>query len=208
MPRKLKTFITNLGFFELAVAAPSMKAALEAWGLGHNAFKRDLAQQTDDPKIVAAAEAAPGMVLRRPIGSKGPFQEHADLPDAKTVKASVTQPKPPPKRAPPAKRKHTPERNTKPRAPVIDLQAARRAREKEAKERERADAQAERDRERKERAVQKAMDALTAARERHEKIAADIAKKRDVLEAQAEDEEERWRKERHQLEAALFEAKR
>jgi len=30
MARKLKTYITNLGFFELAIAAPSMKAALEA----------------------------------------------------------------------------------------------------------------------------------------------------------------------------------
>jgi hypothetical protein len=31
MPHKLKTFITNIGFFELALAAPSIKAALEAW---------------------------------------------------------------------------------------------------------------------------------------------------------------------------------
>jgi colicin import membrane protein len=29
MARKLKTFVTILGFFELAIAAPSMKAALE-----------------------------------------------------------------------------------------------------------------------------------------------------------------------------------
>jgi colicin import membrane protein len=207
MPRKLKTFVTNLGFFELAVAAPSMKAALEAWGLGHNAFKRDLAQQTDDPKIVAAAEAAPGTVLRRPIGSKGPFQEHADLPDAKTVKAPPPRVKEP-KRAEPAKRKLSREDRKKPRAPVIDLQAARRAREKEAKERERADAEAERDRTRKERAAKKAMDALAAARERHEKIAADIARKRDALEAQADEEEERWQKERHRLEVELFKAKR
>ena len=27
MARKLKTYVTNLGFFELALAAPSMKAA-------------------------------------------------------------------------------------------------------------------------------------------------------------------------------------
>jgi hypothetical protein len=32
MARKLKTYQTSLGFFDLAVAAPSMKAALEAWG--------------------------------------------------------------------------------------------------------------------------------------------------------------------------------
>ena len=205
MPRKLKTFITNLGFFELAVAAPSMKAALAAWGLGRNAFQQDLARQTDDPKIVAATEASPGIVLRRPIGSNGPFKEDADLPDAKAVKAPPRS-APPPKRV--EKRKLTREQRAKPRAPVIDLEAARRIREKEAKERERADAQAERERERKERAAKKAMDTLAAARERHEKIAADIAKKRDALQEQADDEEERWRKERHRLEAALFEAKR
>jgi colicin import membrane protein len=46
MARKLKTFLTDLGFFQLAVAAPSMKAALDAWGLTHNAFQQGLARQT------------------------------------------------------------------------------------------------------------------------------------------------------------------
>jgi hypothetical protein len=32
MARKLKTYQTSLGFFDLAIAAPSMKAVLEAWG--------------------------------------------------------------------------------------------------------------------------------------------------------------------------------
>jgi colicin import membrane protein len=65
MARALKTFFTNLGFFELAIAAPSMKAALEAWGMGHNAFQHGFAKQTDDPKIIAAAIAQPGVVLKR-----------------------------------------------------------------------------------------------------------------------------------------------
>jgi hypothetical protein len=34
MPGKLKTYQTSLGFFDLAIAAPSMKGALEAWGCG------------------------------------------------------------------------------------------------------------------------------------------------------------------------------
>ena len=38
MPRKLKTFTTSAGFFDLAVAAPSMKAALAAWGSRSNLF--------------------------------------------------------------------------------------------------------------------------------------------------------------------------
>jgi colicin import membrane protein len=205
MPRKLKTFVTNLGFFELAVAAPTMKAALEAWGLGHNAFKHGFAKQTDDPKIIAAAEAVPGAVLRRPIGSTGPFKEDADLPKVTAAKATA----PLPKLSKPAKRLKTPEPKTRPRASVVDLGAARRAREKkEAKDRERADAQAERDRVRKERAVKKAMDALSAARERHEKIAAEIERQRATLDTQEEKENERWEKERHRLEAELFKARR
>jgi hypothetical protein len=83
MPRKLKTFVTESGFFELAVAAPSMKAALEAWGIKVNLFQQGLARQTDNAAIVAAAEAAPGRVLRRPIGSKGAFSASAELPKVK-----------------------------------------------------------------------------------------------------------------------------
>jgi hypothetical protein len=32
MATKLKVFRTSVSFFDLAIAAPSMKAALEAWG--------------------------------------------------------------------------------------------------------------------------------------------------------------------------------
>jgi hypothetical protein len=60
VPRKLKTFITNLGFFELAVAAPSMKAALGAWGLNPHVFQFGFAKQSEDSKIIAAALAKPG----------------------------------------------------------------------------------------------------------------------------------------------------
>ena len=38
MARKLKTYQTSLGFFDLVIAAPSMKAALEAWGADSNLF--------------------------------------------------------------------------------------------------------------------------------------------------------------------------
>lgn len=87
MPRKLKTFVTESGFFELVVAAPSMKAALRDWGIEINLFQQGLARQTDDPGIMAAAEAVPGKVLRRPIGSKAPFQGSAKLPKVKGVAA-------------------------------------------------------------------------------------------------------------------------
>jgi hypothetical protein len=80
MIRKLKTFVTSLGFFDQAIAAPSMKAALEAWGADSNLFHQGAAKQTEDPDIVAATMAAPGIVLKHPVGSSAPFREHADLP--------------------------------------------------------------------------------------------------------------------------------
>src|SRR5215471_10236714 len=54
MARKLKTFQTSLGFYDLAIAAPSMKAALEAWGAASNLFHQGVAKETDDPDVVAA----------------------------------------------------------------------------------------------------------------------------------------------------------
>jgi len=83
MPRTLKTFVTDSGFFELAVAAPSMKAALSAWGMTHNVFADGLAKQTQDAKIIEATSAEPGVVLRRPLGSKGAFTKDAALPKVK-----------------------------------------------------------------------------------------------------------------------------
>jgi hypothetical protein len=68
------------GFFDLAIAAPSMKAALEAWGAGSNLFHQGIANETDDPETVAATMAKPGVVLKRPAGSNRRFAEHSDLP--------------------------------------------------------------------------------------------------------------------------------
>ena len=80
MARKLKTYQTSLGFFDLAIAAPSMKAALEAWGADSNLFHQGAAKESDDPDVIAAAMTKPGVVLRRPVGSDGSFGEHAELP--------------------------------------------------------------------------------------------------------------------------------
>src|SRR5258708_3643510 len=45
MAKKLKTYQTSLGFFDLAIAAPSMKAALEAWGADSNLFHQGAATE-------------------------------------------------------------------------------------------------------------------------------------------------------------------
>ena len=102
MPRALKIHVTKLGFFELAIAAPSMKAALEAWGMNHNAFQHGFAKQTDDPKIIAATTAQPGVVLKRAVGSKGEFREDAELP---TTLPNIRPPKAELPKAKPLKQK-------------------------------------------------------------------------------------------------------
>ena len=89
MARKLKTFQTSLGFYELAIAAPSMKAAIEAWGADPDIFRQGFAKQTNDPAIVNAAEASPGTVLRRAVGSTGKFSANAKLPKAPTEAPST-----------------------------------------------------------------------------------------------------------------------
>lgn len=90
MPRKLKVYQTSQGFYDLALAAPSMKAALEAWGASSNLFHQGFAKEADDDDIIAAAMAKPGIVLKRPVGSSDPFREDADLPTA----ASLDLPRP------------------------------------------------------------------------------------------------------------------
>jgi colicin import membrane protein len=80
MTRKLKTYQTSLGFYDLAIAAPSMKAALEVWGAGSNLFHQGVAKESSDPEVIAATMSKPGVVLRRPVGSDAPFSEHPDLP--------------------------------------------------------------------------------------------------------------------------------
>jgi colicin import membrane protein len=81
---KFKTFTTEQGFFELAVAASSRTAALRAWGMKHDLFAQGLARESKD-KQTAAALAQPGAVLRRPLGSKGAFGTESVLPKVKNV---------------------------------------------------------------------------------------------------------------------------
>ena len=64
--RKLKTYQTSLGFYDQAVAAPSMKAALEAWGASSNLFHQGAAKETNDPDIVAATTSESSVSLATP----------------------------------------------------------------------------------------------------------------------------------------------
>jgi colicin import membrane protein len=207
MPRKLKTFVTNLGFFELAIAAPSMKAALEAWGMRDNSFKQGFARETEDAKIVAATGAKPGTVLKRPVGTKGAFTENAKLPTLSNVlsKDSARPSKPAKDAAKAAKpKKAALKAKGTDRAAVISFEKAKVKRESErAAEEARQEAQLEKDQARNERAVAKAQAALNVAKERHGAALADIEKERDKLDRRAKIEKDRWEKERDRLEEAL-----
>lgn len=202
MARKLKTYTTSAGFFDLAVAAPSMKAALEAWGSKNNLFQHGFAKVTDDPKIVAATMARPGVVLRRPVGTSGAFSEHAKLPTDLPVR---TVPRAPAKRT--ARKEAAP-------AKSVDDKAARdaaRAFEKEQKRRDsqrhKEEAVREKERARRERAVAAAEAALEQARRDHEARLDEIEKDRAALDKKSQAEDARWRRRKEELEADLRRAR-
>lgn len=174
MPRKLKSFVTESGFFELAVAAPSMKEALRDWGIEVNLFQQGLARQTDDPAIVAATGAVPGTVLRRPIGSKDVFRERAALPKVKGRPAGKSRTPSQSGRQANAQEKSPAKSISPPSRDAVDLRAIRQARA-----------------------------ALEAAEARHRKKVAALDKKRDGLERRAEHEQEKWQREKKKLEEAI-----
>ena len=104
MPRKLKVFRTPVGFHDAYVAAPSRKAALEAWGTDADLFARGVAEDVTDPALTKAPLASPGEVIRLSRGdlaaqlkALGPkpaqAKEERDKPARKPAR-----PKPPPKR--------------------------------------------------------------------------------------------------------------
>lgn len=70
MAPRLKVFVTSDGLTDFVVATSSKAKALAAWGVHQDLFKSGAARETDDPDLVAAAQARPGEVLRRPAGSR------------------------------------------------------------------------------------------------------------------------------------------
>jgi hypothetical protein len=198
MPRKLRTYTTSAGFFDLAVAAPSMKAALEAWGSASNLFHHGFATVTDDPQVVAATMARPGVVMRRPVGSAAAFSEHAELPvnfDAGPRRQKSA-------RAAGAKRR-------KPTKPIEEgtarqaAQAFEREQERRRRRERKEEAAREKERVRRDRAVAAAEANLERARRAHHAKLGEIEKARAALEKDLEAEERRWKKRQGQLEDAL-----
>ena len=175
-----------------------MKAALEAWGSETNLFHQRFAKETDDPAIVAATFAKPGVVLRRPVGSDGAFSENAKLPKVLPV-AKVKE------------RRAKPRAKTKePPAQKVDNKAAREAalaleREWKRSDRERRKEEAAREKERKrrEQAIAKAEAALEEAKRDHETKFEEINSDRAALDRRSQAEDARWEKQKEKLETAL-----
>jgi hypothetical protein len=68
MPRALKVFRTSAGFHDAYVAAPSRKAALEAWGANVDLFARGVAEQVSDKALMAEPLEHPGEVIMKSRG--------------------------------------------------------------------------------------------------------------------------------------------
>jgi colicin import membrane protein len=198
MPRKLKTYQTSLGFYDLAIAAPSMRAALEAWGAGSNLFHQGVAKESGDPEVVAATISKPGVVLRRPVGSDGPFREHADLP----TDLAGDGPKHRPKKTL-AKAKEQVPRTTDDKAARKAALAFEREQRRRENQRRKEEAARERQRQQRNQAIARAQAALEMSEREHHKRVATIEAERNALEKKSQAEDARWAKEKDGLERAL-----
>ena len=198
MPRKLKTYQTSLGFYDLAIAAPSMRAALEAWGAGSNLFHQGVAKESGDPEVVAATMSKPGVVLRCPVGSDGPFSEHADLP----TDLAGDGPKHRPKKTL-AKAKEQVPRTTDDKAARKAALAFEREQRRRENQRRKEEAARERQRQQRNQAIARAQAALEMSEREHHKRVATIEAERNALEKKSQAEDARWAKEKDGLERAL-----
>ncbi|MCX7322268.1 MAG: cell envelope biogenesis protein TolA [Hyphomicrobiales bacterium] len=202
MARKLKTYQTSIGFYDLAVAAPSMKAALEIWGADSNLFHQGFAREVDGAAVVAATLAQPGTVLRRPVGTDGAFRVTSDLPKDLVEGPARTRQQKEPTRRPEGKTGKPDGAAARKSAAAFDQQqrkreqAQRRADIAEAKQRERRSAR-----------IAEAQQALDAAKREHDAREAALQAEREKLDKRADAERQRWEKQRDKLRAGLNHAK-
>ncbi len=201
MPRKLKVYQTSIGFFDLALAVPSMKAALETWGADSNLFHQGFASEVTDPETVATALDHPGVVLKRPVGTSEPFAVESRLP--KSVMARGTA-KPHAIARKTSKRRSTTKDDAKARKASAAYERERKKRE--ATER-REEARRVKECERRDTAVRKATDALDDAREKYEDTARQIKEERAALDQREADNDANWEKTRHRLDDAVRKAR-
>jgi hypothetical protein len=97
---KLKVYRTPIGFHDAYVAAPSMKAALQAWGTTKNLFSRGAAELVTDAKLTKEPLARPGEVIKRARGSAAEHRKAAGS-GGGAAGEGKTAPKPKPAKRPP-----------------------------------------------------------------------------------------------------------
>jgi hypothetical protein len=119
--QKLKVFRTPAGFHDAYVAAPSRKAALEAWGSDVDLFARGIAELVTDDELAREPLEHPGTVIKR---SRGTAEEQlaalpADRPRRKpvTAKGAGRDEPAPRRRGKPGRRPTTEEAAKTPPAP-------------------------------------------------------------------------------------------
>lgn len=66
---RLKVYRMPIGFHDAYVAAPSMTAAIAAWGADADVFRRGQAELVDDPTLAEAPLAKPGTIVKRLRGT-------------------------------------------------------------------------------------------------------------------------------------------
>ena len=116
MPRikALKVFRTPIGFHDAYVATPTKKAALEVWGSHRNLFALGEAVQVTDPKLMRAALAAPGVVIKVSRGTT------AEQLEALKPNEDVASNKPSPARTVVSKTPQSPKRPPRPSRSILD----------------------------------------------------------------------------------------
>lgn len=116
---KLKVYVVPAGFHDAYVAAPSRKAALEAWGSEHDLFARGVAQVVTDPALMEEPLARPGTVVRRSRGTTA--EQIAALPNPEPRAAPEEAEAPPKPRKVPAEAPTKPaKRGPKPSRDALD----------------------------------------------------------------------------------------
>lgn len=208
---KLKVYRLPIGFHDAYVAAPTQKAAIEAWGSDPDVFQRKQAELVEDPKLTKEPLASPGKVIKRLRGTAAeqmaalgkqpppaprrtsrrarPTRDEAPKPrpSLRLVPKSAPRPKPTPKPAPKPKPKAKPPPRPKPRPSRAAFDKAEAAL---------ADAEARHKQERRKIADREA--ALALERKALEKKQAGererLEARRDKAEAAYDEAMKRWRK--------------
>ena len=165
--QKLKVYSTPIGFHDAFVAAPSQKAALEAWGASTNLFSQGSAHVVTDPKLTKVPLQNPGQVIKVARGS------HAEQ------LAALAQQEPP-------------KRKSEPEVEIVPKKAKRRAPKPNRSALTRAEAALGKLREKQESELARFDKEIAALEKRRREMQRRQEQQRDKAEEHVEDERSRY----------------